>query len=138
MKQILGTTLLFTVLVLQSATAASAASLAQICDAGISQVEGEVVALAEAMPADKYGFAPTNGTFKGVRTFAEQMTHIATVNYSMASRVLGEKSPVELGKGENGPESYKTKEAIVKFLKGSFVYAHKAAQSITMENYTQE
>lgn len=31
--------------------------------------EKEIVSAAEAMPADKYGFAPTEGEFKGVRTF---------------------------------------------------------------------
>jgi uncharacterized damage-inducible protein DinB len=138
MKQFLITSFLFTVLALQCVTAAPTASITKICDAGISQVEGEVIALAQAMPADKYNFAPTNGEFKGVRTFGEQMSHIALVNYMMASRVLGEKNPVEVGKGENGPDSLKTKEAIVKFLKDSFVYAHKAANSITMENYTEE
>jgi uncharacterized damage-inducible protein DinB len=137
MKRILGTSLLFTVLALQSVTAAPASSIAKFCDASISQVEGEVVALAEAMPSDKYEFAPTSGDFKGVRTFAQQMLHIATVNYSVSAAALGEKMPVAVGKGENGPDGIKTKEAIVKYLKDSFAYAHKAANSITAENYTE-
>ncbi|HMF76190.1 MAG TPA: DinB family protein [Bryobacteraceae bacterium] len=138
MKRILGTSLLFAVLALQHVAAAPGPSIAKICDDGISQVEREVVGLAEAMPADKYSFAPTNGEFKGARTFGEQMSHIATVNYMVSSRVLGEKNPVDAGKNGNGPDSYKTKEAIVKFLKDSFVYARKAAHSLTADNYTEE
>jgi uncharacterized damage-inducible protein DinB len=137
MKRILGTSLLFTVLALQSGMAASEQSIAKISNAAISQVEGEVVALAEAMPEDKYSFAPTGAEFKGVRTFAQQMLHIATVNYSVSAASLGEKNPVVVGKGENGPADITSKEAIVKYLKDSFAYAHKAASAVTKENYTE-
>ena len=43
--------------------------------------ERKVLALAEAMPAEKYGFAPAAGEFRGVRTFGEQLKHIAADNY---------------------------------------------------------
>lgn len=36
--------------------------------------------------------------------------------------------------GESGPESVKTKADIVKYLKDSFAYAHKAVATITAEN----
>ena len=49
-------------------------SVSQVLDGSINSVEGEFVSAAEAMPADKYDFAPTNGEFKGVRTFAQQLT----------------------------------------------------------------
>ncbi|MFL6351584.1 MAG: hypothetical protein ACJ74Z_07015 [Bryobacteraceae bacterium] len=39
----------------------------------------EVVSLAEVMPPDKYEFAPSNGDFKGVRTFGQQFSQVATV-----------------------------------------------------------
>src|SRR5580693_6574134 len=89
-------------------------------------VEQEVVSAAEAMPEDKYSFAPSNGEFKGVRTFTEQVKHVAAVNYMVGAAILEEKPPVELG-GENGPDSVKTKADIEKFLKDSFAYVHKAA-----------
>src|SRR5947209_17392030 len=79
-------------------------------------VEREVVSAAEAMPEDKYSFAPTNGEFKGVRTFSQQVKHVAAVNYIIGAGILGEKPPVDTG-GENGPDSIKTKSDIVKFLK---------------------
>ena len=76
------------------------ASMGPMYDRELSMVEREVVSLAEAMPSDKYGFAPTHGDFKGVRTFGQQMSHIATVIYEVSAGVLGEKSPVDAGKSE--------------------------------------
>ena len=60
---------------------AAQASPAQVYAKLFSGQEAEVVAAAEAMPADKYNFAPTNGTFEGVRTFAQQITHVASAQY---------------------------------------------------------
>ena len=61
----------------------------KIFDGQVRQVESEVVSLAEAMPAEKYNFAPTNGEFKTVRTFSQQMSHIATVIYEVSAAALG-------------------------------------------------
>lgn len=113
-----------------------ALSVAQIMDGGLKQVESEVVPLAEAMPAEQYSFAPKEGAFTNVRTFAQQMKHIATVNYIVAAALLGEKSPIETGKGENGADSIATKEQIVKYLKDSFAYTHKAMATLTATNLT--
>ena len=100
-------------------------------DLGI--VQHEFTSAAEAMPEDKYSFAPTNGDFKSVRTFAQQVKHVAAANYMFGAGVLGEKPPVELG-GENGPDSVKTKADIVKFLNDSFAYLNKALESLTTQN----
>lgn len=108
-------------------------SVSEAVDKTMSGVEGEFVSAAEAMPEDKYGFAPTNGEFKGVRTFAQQVKHVAAVNYLLGAAILGEKSPVEI-KGENGPDNITSKADIVKFLKDSFAYTHKAAQSVNEKN----
>jgi len=112
-------------------------TVTQILDGGVKTIESEFVPAAEAMPEDKYGFAPTNGEFKGVRTFGQQVKHVAAVNYMLGAAILGEKAPVELG-GENGPDSIKTKADIVKFAKDSFAYAHKAVATVTAENATSE
>ena len=103
-------------------------------DGDIKMVESEFVALAEAMPADKYDFAPTSGEFRGVRTFAQQLTHVAADNFAVASAALGEPNPSSLGQNENGPDSIKGKEAVVKYLKDSYAYAHKAAAAMTTDN----
>jgi DinB superfamily len=108
-------------------------TIAQTLNRGVSGVEGELVPAAEAMPEDKYSFAPTAGEFKGVRSFAEQVKHVAAVNYLVGSAILQEKPPLELG-GENGPDSVKSKAEIVKFLKDSFTYVHKAVATINETN----
>jgi hypothetical protein len=118
--------------------AQSPMTLAKAYDGDLASAEKEIVSLAEAVPAAKYGFAPTAGEFTGVRTFALQMRHIAAVNYEVAAAILGEKCPVEMGKSENGADSLDSKDAIVKYLKESFVYAHKAIGSITAENVLGE
>ena len=85
------------------------------------------------MPEDKYNFAPTTGEFKGVRTFAQQVKHVAAVNYLFGAAILGEKPPVDVG-GESGPDSVKTKAEIMQFAKDSFAYLHKAVASISDKN----
>jgi uncharacterized damage-inducible protein DinB len=106
---------------------------ASVLDGTVKTIEGELVPAVEAMPEDKFSFAPTGGEFKGVRTFAQQAKHVAAVNYIIGSSILGEKPPVDTG-GEKGPEGVTSKADIVKFLKDSFAYAHKAVASITDAN----
>ena len=113
-------------------------SATKIFNGNITNTEKEVVGLAEAMPADKYNFAPTQGEFKGVRTFALQVRHIATTLNQVASAVTGEKMPADVGKDENGPDTLKSKDEIVKYLKDAFAMAHRAAATLTNDNLMQE
>src|ERR1700751_5284853 len=117
----------------QAAKTDQPATVAQVLDRSVGNVEGEFVPAADAMPEEKYSFAPTNGEFKGVRTFAQQVKHVAAVNYLIGAAILEEKPPVDPA-GENGPDSVKTKAEIVKFLKDSFAYVHKAVGSINDGN----
>ena len=106
--------------------AAPKPTFAMVYDRMLSQVEKEVVDAAGAMPEDKFNFAPTGpGDFKGVRTYAAQIKHIAAVNYMLGASMMQEKAPVDLG-GEDGPANLTSKADIVKFLKDSFAYAHKS------------
>lgn len=118
----------------QTTNADTRPGIAQVEDAALSQIEKELVPLAEAMPADKYQFAPTAGAFQNVRTFALQMRHIATVNYQIAAALLGEKMPIAVGSHENGADSLNNKDAIVQYLKDSFAYAHRAVKTLTEQN----
>ena len=113
----------------QDAKSADHRTVAQVLDRSVTGVENEFVPAADAMPDDKYSFVPTNGEFKGVRSFAQQVKHVAAVNYMVGAAILEEKPPIDLG-GENGPDSVKTKADIVKFLKDSFAYVHKAVGTI--------
>jgi len=108
-------------------------SVGQVLNSAIKNLENDFVPAADAMPEDKYSFAPSNGEFKGVRTFTQQVKHVAAVNYLLGGAILGEKPPVDTG-GEKGPDSITSKADIMKFLKDSFAYAHKAAASIDDRN----
>jgi hypothetical protein len=110
-------------------------SVPQILDQVIRNTEEEFVPAAEAMPEDKFNFAPTDGEFKGVRTFAQQIKHVAAVNYEVAAAILEQKPPVDLN-GEAGPASITSKADIIKFLKDSFAYVHKAVATINETNLT--
>ena len=111
-------------------------TVGQVLDHTVSNVEREFVSATEAMPEDKFGFAPTNGEFKGVRTFGEQVKHVAAVNYIFGAAILGEKVPVDVG-DESGPASVKTKAEILNYLKESFAYVHKAVQTINEKNLVE-
>jgi len=119
--------------VILAADGAAAPGIGKQLDGQIRSVEREVVSLAEAMPADKYNFAPTGAAFEGVRTFSQQMSHIAAVVYLVSSAAMGEK-PIDPGPNENGPATLDGKDAVVKYLKDAFAYAHKAANSLTDAN----
>ncbi len=99
----------------------------------VALCERLVVGAADAMPADKYPFAPTDGEFAGVRTFAQQVKHAAATNYILGAAILGEPAPPDAG-DEMGPESVRTKPEIMKYLAGSFAYLRKAAAAIDPQN----
>jgi DinB superfamily len=111
-------------------------TVTEILQQTVNNLEGDFVPAAEAMPEDKFGFAPTNGEFKGVRTFAQQIKHVASVNYELGAAILQEKPPVDIG-DEAGPASITTKADVMKFLKDSFVYVHKAIQTINEKNLAE-
>jgi DinB superfamily len=125
--------LLLSGIALAQAKPAEPRTVSQVLEHSVTSVEHEFVPAAEAMPEDQYSFAPTSGEFKGVRTFAQQVKHVASVNYMLASGILGEKPPVD-PMGENGPDSIKSKADIMKYLKDSFAYLHTAVVSINESN----
>ena len=98
-------------------------------------VERNLISAAEAMPADKYSFAPTNGEFKGVRKFGEQVKHAAATNYILAAAALNEDPPADAG-DEQGPDTIYRKEDVVNYLKGSFKQLHKALDAADQEDAT--
>jgi len=117
-----------------AATAQDKRTVASELDRQLTQAEKEVVPAAEAMPDDKFNFAPTSpGDFKGVRTFELQVKHIAVANYALGSGILGEKPPIQMT-GPNGPPNIVSKADTIKFLKDSFEYAHKAINSVNETN----
>jgi hypothetical protein len=104
---------------------------AEIYGKMLSGVEDEFVGAAEAMPADKYDFAPptTYGEYKGVRTFAEEVKHVIEAN----EYYLHDPS-TPLKDNRAAIDKLKTKEEIVAALKATFVEAHKLVNGITPQN----
>ncbi|MFN8010788.1 MAG: DinB family protein [Holophagaceae bacterium] len=111
-----------------------APTFASSLDRSLAGVESEVVPAVEALAEEKFGFAPTAGEFKGVKTFAQQAKHIAAVNIMLAAAILEEKPAMDAGSGENGPDAVKTKAEVVKYLKDSYAYLHKAFGTLTEAN----
>jgi uncharacterized damage-inducible protein DinB len=111
-------------------------TVTEVIDHSVTNMEHEFESAAEAMPEDKYGFAPTGGEFKDVRTFGEQIKHVAAVNYIFGAAILSEKVPVDVGE-ESGPAALKTKAEILTYLKNSFAYVHKALATINEANLVE-
>jgi hypothetical protein len=107
-------------------------TIASELDSQLSMVKSDFVSLAETMPEEKYSFAPSTGEFKGVRTFAEQVKHVAFCNHLFFSAIVGEKA--ETGPGREGPESIGTKAEILRYLRDSFALGHRAIRTITSDN----
>ncbi len=103
--------------------------------------EYEVRAVAEAMPEELYAYRPPEGKFKnekpeggpaGMRTFAEQVKHVACANFAFASELDGQKPPAACDKG--GPDPAKTKRELLIYLRNSFVAIHKSLTAINAKN----
>jgi hypothetical protein len=108
-------------------------TVSQALDFWITASEHTVVNAAEAMPAERYAFIPTAGRFAGVRTFGQQVKHLAANNYRMAAHILG-RTPTADQRAETGPDSVQSKSQIVDYAKGSFVALHEAVAAITDGN----
>jgi hypothetical protein len=91
--------------------------------------EKVIVSAADAMPADKYGFAPTDGEFKGVRAFDQMVKHVSATNYILAAAALGEETPADAG-DELWPQAVRAKTEILKYLEGSFACLDKAIEAV--------
>jgi len=112
---------------------AAEASPAQVLGKLLSGQEKQVVGVAEAMPADKYNFAPTAGQFKGVRTFGQQLTHVAEAQYFFFG-AFGIKPDID----PKSLEKLTGKDEIIKAVKDSFAFAQKATETITAQNAFEE
>ena len=108
---------------------------------GLQYQEYEVRSAAEAMPEEKYGYRPAEGKFKNekpqfgpaeVRTFAEQVKHVACSNFAFAAELDGQKPPEACDKG--GPNPAKTKKELLIYLRDSFAAIRKSLAAIDAKN----
>ncbi len=100
-----------------------------------NKIESDIVTSAEAMPEEKYLFTPENlqmqnSDFKGVRTFAGQIMHLATDNILIWSAITGDPVRADIT-DVNGPKSITAKTDIIKYLKSSFEEGRKAMSMVT-------
>lgn len=124
-----------------SAPPSTPPTVASAIDREITIIEKEVVEAAEAMPENKFDFSPEKlsvpgSDYKGVRTFGEQLKHIAASNYLIWSPITGEKPPDTVNDGK-GPDSMKAKADIVKYVKDSFAFGHKAVATLNSSNLVE-
>src|SRR6266545_7925274 len=123
------------------ASASTPPTIASAIDREISIVEKELIDAAEAMPEDKIDFSPEKlnlpgGDYKGVRTFGQQLKHVAASNYLIWSPITGEKPPDTVNDGK-GPDNMKAKTEIIKFLKDSFAFGHKSVATLNDSNLVE-
>ena len=108
---------------------------------GFQDQEYEVRSAAEAMPEDKYGYRPAEGKFKNekqefgpaeVRTFAQQVKHVACANFAFAAELDGQTPPAACDK--EGPSPAKTKKELLIYLRDSFAAVRKSLAAIDAKN----
>src|SRR6202158_5371694 len=111
-------------------------TVSQALDFGITTGEKTVAATADAMPEEKYSFAPTRGEFTGARTFAQQVKHLAANNYRMAAYILTQ-TPTPDQESETGPDAVRSKTQIMDYVKGSFAALHRAVAVVNKGNMVE-
>lgn len=103
--------------------------------------EYEFRSAAEAMPEEKWSYRPPAGLFKNeepqlgpaeLRTFAEQVKHVACSNFAFAAELDGAKPPEACYKG--GPSPAKTKKELLIYLRDSFAAIRKSLSVIDAKN----
>jgi uncharacterized damage-inducible protein DinB len=108
---------------------------------GIEYQEYELRSAAEAMPEEKYSYRPAEGKFKNekfevgpseVRTFAEQVKHVACANFAFAAEFDGQKPPEACDKG--GPSPAKSKKELLIYLRDSFAAIRKSLSALDAKN----
>ena len=108
---------------------------------GLQYQEYEVRSSAEAMPEEKYGYRPAEGKFKNekpefgpaeVRTFAQQVKHVACANFGFAAELDGKTPPP--GCDKDGPSPAKTKKELLTYLRDSFTAIRKSMGAIDAKN----
>lgn len=116
-------------------------SPAESFNALLTTAENQMLALVKAVPAEKYGFAPSAAIFvptqkaeyAGVRSFGALVVHVTQANYAMGAKLGGMKPDVDMA----SLGGLKDKEQIVAALAASFAFVHKAIGAMTVENAFQ-
>ena len=95
-------------------------------------IEGSFLGVAEAMPENKYDFIPSGGNFQGVRSFGEQVKHVACAQFGFFNEFEGKQPPADCERGGHNPA--KTKAELIQYLKDSFDYGNRVLATLTAKN----
>ena len=98
----------------------------------LATVEGQFLGVAEAMPESKYSFVPTAGKFDDVRSFSEQVKHVACAHFAFFNQIDAKTPPGECEKG--GLSKASTKAELIQYLRASFDYGNGVLATITDQN----
>lgn len=107
-------------------------NIAESVERPLHLVEGQFLSVAEAMPESKYSFTPKSGNFEGVRSFGEQVKHVACGQFAFFNELDGKTPPAECEKG--GPSTASTKAELLKYLRDSFDYGDRVLATINQQN----
>jgi uncharacterized damage-inducible protein DinB len=107
-------------------------SIADSVGGALGWAEKGFLGVAEAMPENKYSYIPTAGNFEGVRSFGEQVKHVACAQFAFFNEIEGKTPPEHCEKG--GPSKAATKAELLKYLRDSFDYGDKVLATITPQN----
>jgi hypothetical protein len=107
-------------------------SIADSMSGPLQFVEGSFLGVAEAMPENKYAYIPTAGNFDGVRSFGEQVKHVACAQFAFFNEFEGKKPPEDCEKG--GHDLAKSKPELIDYLKNSFDYSNRVLATLTAKN----
>lgn len=121
-----------------AATCLGQQSITPAIERQFNKIENDIMTTAGAMPADQFNFTPeslsiANGNFKGVRTFAGQILHLATDNILIWSVLTGDPVRADI-EDVNGPKNIRSKSEIIEYLKSSFAVGRRAIATLTTQN----
>jgi uncharacterized damage-inducible protein DinB len=90
----------------------------------------------DAMPEEGVNFKPN----PDIRSFAEQMLHLATANFMFSSSAAGTASPYDPRQGKNleKMDEFKTKAALTKIVMESYDYAINAIKGIDVKKMDEK
>src|ERR1700683_5561247 len=81
-----------------------------------NEIGNKLVAMAQDFPEDKYDFKVQ----KDERTFAQNLLHLAALDFVLIRRISGSNIGPDFGEGDNpSRDAFKTKADVVKFVQGA-------------------
>ena len=104
--------------------------IAEALEKDYLRLEQQLMGVGDAMPAEHYGFKPTID----VRSFGEQLRHVAAVQWFIGAALMNREPPVDVGDGDSGPTSMTGKAEILAYVAASFAYLREAIRGMSNDD----